>query len=80
MVIIAVHLRKEKSKRKIETSRTYLEDKVLVRKLLAVDRDTTSTIEAGKVTTLEHEVGDNTVEDGVLVVERSAVREGALLT
>ena len=34
--------------------------------LLAIDGLSTSSVVVGKVTTLEHELGNDTVEDGVL--------------
>jgi hypothetical protein len=42
---------------------------LLTGKLLSIDGLATSAIAAGEVTTLEHEVGDNTVEGGALVSE-----------
>lgn len=46
-----------------------LELKVLVLELLAVDGLAAGAIASGKVTTLDHELLDNTVEAGALVVE-----------
>jgi hypothetical protein len=43
--------------------------KVLILKLLAIDRFTSSSISVCKVTTLDHELLDNTVEDGAFKVE-----------
>jgi hypothetical protein len=45
---------------------------VLVRELGAIDGLATSAVEVGEVTTLEHKLGDDAVEDGALVVERLA--------
>lgn len=42
---------------------------VLIRELGAIDRLTTSAVVVGEVTTLEHEVGDHTVERGALVAK-----------
>ena len=44
-------------------------DEVFICKLCTVDRLTTSTVEVGEVTTLQHEVWNDSVEDGVLVTE-----------
>ena len=46
-----------------------LELKVLVLELLAVDGLATSAVATGEVTTLEHELGDDTVEGRALVSE-----------
>jgi len=43
-----------------------LELEVLIGELLAIDGLSTSSVVVGKVTTLEHELGNDTVEDGVL--------------
>lgn len=42
---------------------------VLILELVAVDRLATGAITLGEVTTLNHEVLDDTVESGVLVAE-----------
>jgi hypothetical protein len=47
-----------------------LERKVLVLKLLSIDRFASSAIVRGEVTTLAHELFDHPVEGGVLVVQR----------
>mmetsp|Transcript_47837 Transcript_47837/g.97364 ORF Transcript_47837/g.97364 Transcript_47837/m.97364 type:complete len:206 (+) Transcript_47837:82-699(+) len=52
---------------------------VLVGKLHAVDGLATSAVEVGEVTALEHEVIDDTVEDGALVGQRLAARTNTLL-
>lgn len=46
-----------------------LQGKVLVRKLVSVDRLATSAIVVGEVTTLTHEVGNDTVEAAALETE-----------
>lgn len=46
-----------------------LDLEVLVRELLAVDRLATSAVATGEVTSLEHELGDDTVEGRALVAE-----------
>lgn len=46
-----------------------LQDEVLVGELLAIDGFSTGTIVVSKVTTLQHEVGDDAVESGALVAE-----------
>jgi hypothetical protein len=50
-----------------ETGTGVLEGKVLISKLVTVDGLTTGTVVVGEVTTLEHELGNDTVEDGALV-------------
>lgn len=50
-----------------ETRAGVLLGEVLIRELSTVDRLTTGTVEVGEVTTLEHELGDDTVENRVLV-------------
>ena len=40
---------------------------VLTRELVAVDGFTTGTVATGEVTTLEHELGDHSVEHGAFV-------------
>ena len=50
----------------------------LTLELLAVDRLSTGTVTAGEVTTLEHEVGDDTVEGRALVAE-TGFESGAVL-
>ncbi len=63
-----------------EKARTgVLELEVLIGELGAVDGLAADASAVGEVTALEHEVGDNTVEDGALVVERLAALGGALL-
>jgi len=52
---------------------------VLVLELLAVDALTSGAVAAGEVTTLEHELGDDAVEAGALVVEGLAALSSALL-
>jgi len=52
-----------------------LQDEVLIGKLLAIDGLATSSIVVGEVSTLTHEVGDDTVEGGVL--EADALLPGA---
>jgi hypothetical protein len=52
---------------------------VLISESAAVDRLTTSSVASGKVTTLEHEARDHSVEDGVFEVEGSAVVAISLL-
>jgi len=44
-----------------------LQGEVLVRKLLAIDGFSTSAVVVGEVTSLAHEIVDNTVEGGALV-------------
>lgn len=53
---------------------------VLIGKLLTVDRLATSAVAASEVATLQHELGDDTVEGGALVVQRLARAASALLT
>ena len=52
---------------------------VLVRELLAVDGLAAGAVAAGEVSALAHEVGDDSVEDAVLVVEGLARLADALL-
>lgn len=52
-----------------DTRSSVLQEEVLVSELLAIDGLATSTIVVRKVTTLQHEVGDNTMEGGALVAE-----------
>ena len=49
-------------------------------KLVAVDGLSTSSVTTGEVTTLAHEVGDNSVERGALEVERLATLASAHFT
>ena len=53
---------------------------VLVLELGAVDGLTASSVTAGEVTTLDHELGDDPVEGRALVVERLAGAASSLLT
>ena len=46
-----------------------LQGKVLILKLVAIDGLSTSAIVVGEVTSLAHELGDDTVESGSLVAE-----------
>lgn len=46
-----------------------LQDKVLVGKLFTVDRLASGTVVVREVASLEHEVGDDTMEGGALVTE-----------
>ena len=46
-----------------------LQTEVLVLKLVAVDRLSSGSISSGEVSSLTHEVGDDTVEAGALVAE-----------
>ncbi len=48
--------------------------RALTLELLAVDGLATGTVAAGEVATLEHEVGDDTVEGGALVAETVLAR------
>jgi hypothetical protein len=57
-----------------------LQGEVLVPELLAVDGLTTGTVAGGEVTTLEHELGNDTVEGSTLEVEGLAAAAGTLLT
>lgn len=52
-----------------QTGLVVLQDEVLIRELVAVDGLSTGTVTAGEVTTLEHELGDDTVEGRVGVAE-----------
>jgi len=61
-----------------ETGLGVAELEVLILELLAIDGLATSAIMPGEVTTLEHEVGDDTVEAGAGIAE--AVLTGAELT
>ncbi len=53
---------------------------IFVSKLLAIDGLTAGAVSAGEVTTLEHELGDDAVEGGALVVERLARLSDTLFT
>lgn len=55
------------------------EDEVLISEFLAIDRFTTSAVAAGEVTTLKHELGNDAVKGGTLVVQRLAGLAHALL-
>mmetsp|Transcript_29599 Transcript_29599/g.76476 ORF Transcript_29599/g.76476 Transcript_29599/m.76476 type:complete len:228 (-) Transcript_29599:39-722(-) len=57
-----------------------LELKVLVGKLLAVDRLAAGTVATREVAALQHELRDDTVEDAALVVQRLAALASTLLT
>jgi hypothetical protein len=63
-----------------DTRSSVLQGEVLVLELLAVDTLTTGTVAAGEVTTLKHELGDDAVEGGTLVVEGLSRLAGTLLT
>ena len=56
-----------------------LDGEALVRELLAVDGLTAATVTVGEVAALEHELGDDAVEDGALVVEGLSAVANALL-
>lgn len=60
-----------------QTRAGVLDLEVLVGELLAVDGLATSAVATGEVTTLEHELGDDTVEGRALVAE--ALSTGAQL-
>ena len=51
-----------------------LELEVLIGKLLAVDGLATSSVSVGEVTTLDHELLDDTVEGGALISEAFLAR------
>jgi hypothetical protein len=57
-----------------------LQSEVLVPELLAVDGLTAGTVASSEVTTLEHELGDDTVEGSTLEVEGLAAAASTLLT
>lgn len=57
-----------------QTRLVVLQVEVLVGKLGTVDGLTTGTVAGSEVTTLEHEVGDDTVERGALVTEALLTR------
>jgi len=57
-----------------------VELEVLISELVAVDGLATSAVAAGEVTTLEHELGDHTVESAALVAEGLARTADTLLT
>jgi len=63
-----------------ETGLGVAEGEVLISKLAAVDGLTASAVAAGEVTTLEHELGDHTVESAALVAEGLATATDTLLT
>jgi hypothetical protein len=50
-----------------------LDLEVLIGELLTVDGLATSAVATGEVTTLKHELGDDTVEGGALVAEARSV-------
>lgn len=52
-----------------DTGASMLQGEVLISELLAVDGLATSAVEVGEVTTLKHEIGDDTVEDRAGVTE-----------
>jgi len=52
-----------------ETGTTMLEGEILISELLAVDGLATGAVTAGEITTLQHEVLDDTMEGGALVAE-----------
>mmetsp|Transcript_7958 Transcript_7958/g.9232 ORF Transcript_7958/g.9232 Transcript_7958/m.9232 type:complete len:221 (-) Transcript_7958:115-777(-) len=62
-----------------DTRPSVLAQKVLVFELGSVNGLTASSITPGEITSLKHEVGDDSVEDGVLVVKRLALIAHALL-
>ena len=63
-----------------QTRTGVLQLEVFIRELLAVNAFASSTISVGEVTTLNHEVRNNTVENGVLVMKRLARFTNALFT
>ena len=63
-----------------QTRTSVLQLEVLIGELFAVNAFASSTISVGEITTLNHEAGNNTVENGVFVVERLARFTNALFT
>jgi hypothetical protein len=63
-----------------DTGASVLQSEVLVPELLAVDGLTAGTVASSEVTTLEHELGDDTVEGSTLEVEGLAAAASTLLT
>ena len=57
-----------------------LQLEVLVSELLAVNAFATRTVTVCEITTLNHETGDDTMEDGALVMKRLAGLANTLLT
>ena len=62
-----------------DTRASVLQGEVLVPELLTVDGLTAGTIASSEVTTLEHELGDDTVEGSTLEVEGLAAAASTLL-
>lgn len=62
-----------------DTSASVLVDEVLISELSTVDGLSTDTTSMSEVTTLEHELGDNSVEDGSLEVQGLAGLAHSLL-
>lgn len=52
-----------------EAAREVLDAEVFISKLGTIDGFTASTIKVGKITTLHHEILDDTVENGALIAE-----------
>jgi hypothetical protein len=57
-----------------------LEFKILIGKFFSVDAFASPSVSVGEVTSLEHEVGDNTVEHRSLVMQRLATLSDSLLS
>ena len=57
-----------------------LQLEVLVVKLLTINGLTSSSVSGSEVSSLDHEVGDNTMEDGALVVKRLSRLSNSLLS
>ena len=56
-----------------------LDFEVLVRESIAIDALSTHTIKAGEITSLNHELRDNTVENGSLIVQGLSILAYTLL-
>jgi len=63
-----------------KTTLSVLNEEVFVSELSTVDGFTTSTVTNSEITTLSHELGDDSVENGVQVVEGLAGLASSLFT
>lgn len=63
-----------------ETRTSVLQLEVFISELFTIDAFTSSTVTVSEVTTLNHEAGDNTMEDRTLVVKRLTKLANALFT
>ena len=57
-----------------------LEIEVFISEFLSVDRFTTTSVEMCEITSLDHEIWDDSMKDGSLVVQRLSSLAGSLFS